>query len=107
MKNSMTTVVQRKDLLALGFLVLITVIVRVPGVFNRAIWYDEAITLLETAGHAIPTWSGLPTPARTQKELLEGSPSLGEVATGLRETDVHPPQGLSPPAVTSMCRCGL
>jgi hypothetical protein len=87
----MTTVVQRKDLLALGFLVLITVIVRVPGVFNRAIWYDEAITLLETAGNAIPAWSELPTPARTQKELLEGSPSLGEVAAGLRETDVHPP----------------
>ncbi len=87
----MTTVVQRKDLLALGILVLITVVVRVPGVFNRAIWYDEAITLLETAGNAIPTWSELPTPARTQKELLEGSPSLGEVVAGLRETDVHPP----------------
>ena len=102
----MTTVVQRKDLLALGFLVLITVIVRVPGVFNRAIWYDEAITLLETAGNAIPAWSELPTPARTQKELLEGSPSLGEVATGLRETDVHPPQGLSPSRHVHWSCCG-
>ena len=82
---------QRKDLLALAILVLITVAVRLPGVFNRAIWYDEAITLLETAGNAVPTWSALPTPAASQKKLMVGSPSLGEVATGLRETDVHPP----------------
>jgi hypothetical protein len=91
LKNSITTVLQRKDLLALAILVLITVVVRVPGVSNRAIWYDEAITLLETAGHAIPSWSSLPTPAATQKELLVGSPTFGEVAAGLRETDVHPP----------------
>ena len=82
---------RRKDFLILAVLVLITVVVRVPGVFNRAIWYDEAITLLETAGNAVPTWSALPTPVATQKELLVGSPTLGEVAAGLRETDVHPP----------------
>ncbi len=91
MKNSITTVLQRKDLLALAILVLITLAVRVPGVFSRAIWYDEAITLLETAGNANPSWSEFPTPARTQKELLTGSPTLKEVAAGLRETDVHPP----------------
>ena len=91
MKNSISTLLRRKDLLVLAVLVLITVVVRVPGVFNQAIWYDEAITLLETAGNAIPTWSAQPTPAATQKELLVGSPTLGEVAAGLRETDVHPP----------------
>jgi hypothetical protein len=87
----MGSLVQRKELMLLAVLVLVTVAVRLPGVFNRAIWYDEAITLLETAGNAIPIWSELPTPARTQKELFVGSPSLREVATGLRETDVHPP----------------
>jgi len=91
LKNSITIVLQRKDLLAIAILVLIAVVVRLPGVFNRAIWYDEAITLLETAGNAVPTWSALPTPAATQKELLVGSPTLGEVVSGLRETDVHPP----------------
>jgi hypothetical protein len=91
LKPPTNTPLQRKDLLALAILVLITVVVRVPGVFNRAIWYDESITLLETAGNADPTWSALPTPAATQKELLVGSPTLGEVAEGLRETDVHPP----------------
>jgi hypothetical protein len=91
LKNLPTTLLRRKDLLVIAVLVLITVVVRVPGVFNRAIWYDEAITLLETAGNAIPTWSALPTPAATQKELLVGSPTLGEVADGLRKTDVHPP----------------
>jgi hypothetical protein len=91
LKNSITPVLHRKDLLALAILVLITVVVRLPGVFNRAIWYDEAITLLETAGNAVPAWSAQPTPAASQKKLLVGSPTLGEVAAGLRETDVHPP----------------
>ena len=91
MKNLPNTLLQRKDLLVLAVLVLVTVTVRIPGVFNRAIWYDESITLLETAGNAIPAWSTHPTPAATQKELLAGSPTFGEVAAGLRETDVHPP----------------
>ncbi len=79
------------NLLAPAILVLIAVVVRLPGVFNRAIWYDEAITLLETAGNAVPVWSAQPTPAASQKKLLVGSPTLGEVVSGLRETDVHPP----------------
>jgi len=91
LKNLPTTLLRRKDLLLLAVLVLITVTVRIPGVFNRSIWYDESITLLETAGNAIPTWSTQLTPAATQKELLAGSPTFGEVAAGLRETDVHPP----------------
>jgi hypothetical protein len=91
LKRSPTSLLHRKELLVLGFLIVITVAVRVPGVFNRAIWYDEAITLLETAGNAIPNWSELPTPARTQKEFFVGSPSLRHVARGLRDTDVHPP----------------
>jgi hypothetical protein len=91
LNSPLTTPPRRKELMLLAVLVLITVAVRLPGVFSRAIWYDEAITLLETAGNAIPDWSELPTPARTQKEFFVGSPSLGEVARGLRETDVHPP----------------
>lgn len=91
LKISSASLVQRQDLVVLGVLVLITLAVRLPGVFNRAIWYDEAITLLETAGNAIPVWSDQPTPARTQKQHLVGSPSLREVAVGLRTTDVHPP----------------
>jgi len=104
LKSSISTLLRRKDILVLAVLVLITVVVRVPGVFNRAIWYDEAITLLETAGNAIPTWSARPTPAATQKELLAGSPTLGEVVAGLRETDVHPParsSGRPPPSSSS------
>lgn len=91
LKNSSASLLQRQDLLVLGVLVLITLAVRLPGVFNRAIWYDEAITLLETAGNSIPQWSESPTPARTQKELLVGTPTFSEIARGLRETDVHPP----------------
>jgi len=35
--SSITAVLQRKDLLAIAILVLITVVVRLPGVFNRVI----------------------------------------------------------------------
>lgn len=79
------------DLLVLGALILVTVAVRLPGVFNRAIWYDEAITLLETAGNAVPQWSESPTPARTQHELMVGSATCAEITAGLAESDVHPP----------------
>lgn len=82
---------QRNHLVALAILVVIALAVRLPGVFSRAIWYDESITLLETAGHANPTWSESPTPAAAQKALLSGHPPISEIARGLRETDVHPP----------------
>lgn len=91
MKNLVDTLLLRKDMLALAALVLITVAVRIPGVSSRAIWYDEAITLLETAGNAVPQWSGLPVPAATQQQFMVGTPSFAEIARGLRATDVHPP----------------
>jgi hypothetical protein len=75
----------------LAALIFITVAVRAPGAYSRSIWYDEAITLLETAGNAVPQWSEDPTPAGTQKKFLVGSPSFREIAQGLRLTDVHPP----------------
>ena len=37
----------------IGLLVVLAA-VRLPGLFSRAIWYDEAITLLGTAGHGAP-----------------------------------------------------
>lgn len=91
MRNTPDTTLRRQDFWLLTALVLISLAVRIPGVYSRAIWYDEAITLLETAGHADPTWSDTPTPSATQKELLVGSPALSEIAKGLRDTDVHPP----------------
>jgi hypothetical protein len=91
LNNSAPALLQRRDLWAIFTLILISLAVRIPGVHSRAIWYDEAITLLETAGHPAPAWSESPTPASTQKELLIGAPTLGEIAAGLRDTDVHPP----------------
>ncbi len=88
MMNWINTVMQRKELLAIAILVAIPLAVRIPGVFTRAIWYDEAITLLETAGQAAPNWSEAPVQASTQKAFMVGSPTLSEVAQGLRETDV-------------------
>jgi hypothetical protein len=89
--TSVPAFLQRRDVWALLALILVSLAVRIPGVSSRAIWYDEAITLLETAGNPAPDWSESPTPAATQKEFLDGAPTVSEIATGLRETDVHPP----------------
>ena len=54
LKNSVTQLLERKDLLALAALILITLAVRIPGVYSRAIWYDEAVTLLGRYADAFP-----------------------------------------------------
>ena len=72
-------------------LLIISAGVRFPGLVSRAIWYDESITLLETAGNAQPSWPQKPEPAKITKNQFTGTPSLNEIATGLYETDVHPP----------------
>ncbi len=72
-------------------LLIVSVGVRFPGLVSRAIWYDESITLLETSGNAQPSWPQQPTLARVAKEQFIGTPSLSQIATDLRETDVHPP----------------
>jgi hypothetical protein len=81
----------RGEILFLTALLLSATLVRLPAIFGRAIWYDEAITLFETAGHGLPVWPKRPTPAGVVKQQLRGSPSLGDVAEQVRSTDVHPP----------------
>jgi len=67
-------------------------IVRLPGLFSRAIWYDEAITLLEMAGHASPSWpADEPKPAYVAKKQFEGLPTLSKITDQLIKTDIHPP----------------
>ena len=41
MKNTSNTSLRRQDLCVLAALILISLAVRIPGVFSRAIWYDE------------------------------------------------------------------
>lgn len=77
----------------LAIVLSLLIAVRLPGLLNRSIWYDEAITLLETAGNASPwqKWPRTPTPASIPKSLFEGTPTLTKIAKDLRDTDVHPP----------------
>jgi len=65
--------------------------VRLSGLLYRAIWYDEAVTLLETAGHASPSWPSTPVLARVAKKNLIGAPNLSKIAEDLRRTDIYPP----------------
>ena len=65
--------------------------VRLPGLLYRAIWYDEAVTLLETAGYASPSWPSTPVLAHIAKKNLAGAPSLHKIAEDLRRTDIYPP----------------
>ncbi len=75
----------------LVILLTVSAAVRLPGLVSRAIWYDESITLLETAGNANPTWPQEPAPAELAKKQFKGTPSLSEIAGDLYRTDVHPP----------------
>jgi dolichyl-phosphate-mannose-protein mannosyltransferase len=51
---------------------------------NSTIWYDEAITLLTTSGHAQLDWAlGL--------AQFKPSANLGKIVSELYEQDVHPP----------------
>lgn len=75
----------------LSLLLALSVGVRLPGLFSRAIWYDESITLLQTAGNPHPDWPEEPTLAGSLKTLFEGTPTISRIVTDLRQTDVHPP----------------
>jgi 4-amino-4-deoxy-L-arabinose transferase-like glycosyltransferase len=48
------------------------------------IWYDEAITLLTTSGHAIPDWS-------LGMQQFKPSADLPKILSDLYKYDVHPP----------------
>jgi hypothetical protein len=65
--------------------------VRWPGIESRSIWYDEATTLLETAGNPRPSWPDTPFPAEAGQQLFKGSPALSQITEALRRTDIHPP----------------
>ena len=81
----------RYETIGLLIVLLFAAGVRLPGLFSQAIWYDEAITLLETAGHAEPLWPHTPTSAQMIKTQFEGAPTLGKLAEDLRRVDIHPP----------------
>ncbi|MEM9090656.1 MAG: hypothetical protein AAGC93_18150 [Cyanobacteria bacterium P01_F01_bin.53] len=82
---------KRSRIWLLILLLMVAIGVRIPGLVSRAIWYDESITLLETAGHAIPNWPQQPIPASIAQEKFEGTPTFVKLADDLRRTDVHPP----------------
>lgn len=51
---------------------------------TTSIWYDEAITLLTVAGHAVPDWS-------LGSRQFEGFADFAQILTDLYRVDVHPP----------------
>ena len=81
----------RREVGLVLLLVGVAAVVRLPGVSTRSIWYDEAISLLETAGHSVPTWPRSPAPAAVAKVNFAGTPALRDVKRDLREFDTHPP----------------
>lgn len=81
----------RHEIVCVVMLLLLAAGVRLPGLFSRSIWRDEAVTLLETAGYASPSWPKEPTPARVIQKQFEGAPNFSKIAEDLRRTDVHPP----------------
>src|SRR5262245_33265930 len=72
-------------------LLIVSAGIRLPGLFSRAIWEDESITLLETTGHAVPAWPAEPAPASVAKSQFEGTSSLKQILDDLITYDAHPP----------------
>ncbi len=81
----------RRPLALLLAVLIVAGEIQLVSVYNRAIWDDEAITLLETSGHALPSWPRAPARAAAAKPFYQGSPPLGSITEDLRRTDIHPP----------------
>jgi hypothetical protein len=81
----------RRAVVARVLLLVLAAGICLPGLFSRAIAYDEGITLLDTAGNALTGWPTSPQPAGELKPKLYGNPSLSQITLQLRQTDVHPP----------------
>lgn len=79
--------------LALGSLLLIALVLRFPGLSERSIWYDEAITLMVTSGQSRPDWPDEPVSVGTLAPLLESNASPGAIVDQTRRFDAHPPLG--------------
>jgi len=68
--------INRYEVALLLVVLAVSAFVRLPGMVNRPIWYDEAITLYKTTHHFPPVWSTSPTPAHKAKAQLEGRLAL-------------------------------
>ena len=85
-----STTSPRSGWVLLLLLLVMATAVRLPGLFGRSIWYDEAISLLIASDQAIPDWPREPVPAGEVKSFLQGTSSFSKVLEDVRRTDVHP-----------------
>jgi hypothetical protein len=74
----------------LGAILTLVALASAPGIVNRSIWHDEAITLLEVSDGPTPR-PDRPVPAGELKGAFEGRKSASGILEVLRETDIHPP----------------
>lgn len=81
----------RRELVLLLVLLAVAAAVRLPGLISRAIWYDEAISLLTAAGNADAPWSEDPVSAGEARRLFAGEMGWREAVEDVRQYDVHPP----------------
>lgn len=72
-------------------LLLVASVARVPGIFTRAAWYDEMISLVETSGYSSPHWPRLPAPAGESRRFFTDTASPAQVYEVLLHFDIHPP----------------
>ncbi|MEM7354033.1 MAG: glycosyltransferase family 39 protein [Acidobacteriota bacterium] len=82
---------EQRELALVLALLAVAALVRLPGVFSRAIWYDESISLVTSAGNAQPAWPAEPVRAAEVQRFFTGQADLGHVVDEVRRFDVHPP----------------
>ena len=63
----------RLEQAALVVILLVLAVVRLSGIYSRAIDYREALTLLETSGHMDPVWPSEPAPVLASKSQIQGA----------------------------------
>ena len=80
-----------RELALLAIVLAVAAAVRLPGIFSRSIWYDEAISLLTSSGHAEAPWPDISVPAGEAQKLFVGHVGWREMARDVRRYDVHPP----------------
>lgn len=82
---------RQRELTLILALLAIAALVRLPGVFSRSIWYDEAISLVTSAGQAQPRWPASPVAAAEARASFFGRVSFAQMVEEVRRFDVHPP----------------
>ena len=86
-QSGVSHTINRYEVVLLLVVLAVSAVIRLPGMIDRPIWYDEAITLYKTTHHFPPVWPTSPTPVHQAHAQLEGTP--GADTMGYRTVEAY------------------